>query len=260
MEEQEPRKKRNYITNSVKEPYTRERMESIKHIVSRYQKNGKDKLFSISVDGEIVVPKTSDVEQFDDYLEYMNSHTHYIEVRTYFGHSFNCNVYRLTLKEQIQQNTLQGIPQLGALEVQEKINDALSKQKLENDVFMLEKENHNLRKKLKGFKKLQAKLDEKQIDISELFTKGIELFGAFQAKKLASTAQVQGLPTPPAAEVEITPELSEVDQHFNELKREYSDKQILNALQASELFAKFPELRSEFQAIVNAKIKQNGQT
>lgn len=258
---------RNNQTRTVKEPYSRERLENLKNIVSRFRKNGKGKRYSIIVDGEMVIPKTDDPEQFDEYLDYVDHLTYYVEVRTYFGNSPNCNIYRFDLREATPPpQTLQGVPQLGALEVQEKIQDALSRQRLETDILLLEREKAqkdeeilNLRKKLKGYKKLQAKLDEKQIDISELFTKGIELFGAFQAKKMATNGQVQGLPSTPPSEVEITPESlpSEVDQHFEDLKTVYSEKQLMRALQASELFAKYPELRGEFQAIVNAKIKQN---
>lgn len=254
---------RNNQTRSSREPYSRDRVENLKNIVVRYRKNGKDKRYSIVVDGEMVIPKTDDPALFDEYLDYVNHLTRFIEVRIYFGNSPNCNIYRFDLHEALPQ-PLQGVPQLGAVEVQEKIQEALSRQRLETDILLLEREKAqkdaeilNLKKKLKGYKKLQAKLDEKQIDISDLFTKGIELFGAFQAKKMGVPGQVQGLPDPAPAEVEITRETSEADQHFEELKTVYSDKELLRALRASELFAKYPELRHEFQAIVNTKIKQN---
>jgi|GEM_PF-3426337 len=253
-------KQRSNNTRTSKEPYSRERLENIKRIVSRFQQNGKGKRYSIIVDGEMVVPKTDDPEQFDEYLDYINLHTEYVEVRTYYGNSPNCNVYKFFMRG----TPLQGLPQLGAVEVQEKIDQALSRQKLETDIRILEKDKaqleelvSSLRKKLKGFKKLQAKLDEKQIDIGDLFTKGIELFGAFQAKKNGFPTQVQGLPETPSAEVELVSEQSETDKHFEELKSKYSDKQLLRAMQASELFAKYPELREDFKAIINAKIKND---
>lgn len=255
---------RNNQTRTIKEPYSRERLENLRNIVSRFRKNGKGKRYSIIVDGEMVIPKTDDPDQFDEYLDYVNHLTYYVEVRTYFGNSPNCNIYRFDLRENPSYHSLNGPAPLGAVEIQEKIQDALSRQRLETDILLLEREKAqrdseilNLKKKLKGYKKLQAKLDEKQIDISDLFTKGIELFGAFQAKKMGAPGQVQGLPGPAPAEVEITREVSEADQHFEELKTVYSDKELLRALQASELFAKYPELRKEFQAVVNAKIKQN---
>lgn len=256
---------RSNTSRTSKEPYSIERLENIKRIISRFQENGKSKDYSISIDGEMIVPRTSDPEQFDEYFDFVNQHTQYLEVRTFFGDSPNCNVYKFFMMGASFQG-LQGVPQLGAVEVNEKIQDALSRQRLETDIRILEKEKAQqdaeilvLKKKLKGFKKLQAKLDEKQIDISDLFTKGIELFGAMHAKKLAGTAQVQGLPTTTPAEVEIVAETqsSEADQHFEELKTVYSEKELLRAMQASQIFAKYPELRGEFQAIVNAKIKKD---
>lgn len=257
----------NYTRKSV-ERYSRDRLENLKQIVSRFQRNGKGKLYSITVDGELVIPKTNDPEQFDEYLDYLHPTTECIEVRTYYGTSPNCNLYKFYLREvpvfQSPQ-ALQGVPQLGAVEVEEKIQQALSRQKMETEIMLLgrevqqkDAEIENLKKKLKNFKKLQAKLDEKQIDISELFTKGIELYGAFQAKKTGVETPIQGPPQTPPAEVVIEPQSSALDRHIEELKNTYTEDQLIDALHAGELFARYPELKDDFQRIIHQKINRNG--
>jgi hypothetical protein len=260
---------RNNFSRTTEEPYSRDRMDTLKQIVTRVKKNGKTRRFSISIDGEIVVPRTFNPEEFDDYLEYLDHYSKVIEVRTYFGLSFNCNVHRLYLKEMPKQHSsnLNGV-QLGAVEVNEKIEQALAKQRLETDIMLLQKDNAELvkqnesfKKKLKGFKKLQAKLDEKQIDISEIFTKGIELFGAFRGGKAGqvagASAQVQGLPPSEAPIVVEAQEPTQADLHFEALKKRFSEKELLKAMQSSELLVSRPDLREEFQTIVKSKIKKD---
>jgi hypothetical protein len=260
MDDFEQFKPRSNGTRTTTEPYSPERLESLKRIILKAHDNGKPKRYSIVIDGEMIVSNTSDPDKFDDYQEFLEPHTKYIELRTYFGSSPNCNTYKFFMRPA----TLQGLPQQPVMDVQEKIKEALSRQRLETTIMLLEKDKTqledlvlSLRKKLKGYKKLQAKLDEKQIDIGDLFTKGIELFGAFQGKKNATASTpVQGLPPEPP-QVEMVEEQTEADKHFEELKSEYSDKELLRALRASEVFAKYPELREEFHAIVKAKIKKD---
>jgi hypothetical protein len=128
---------------------------------------------------------------------------------------------------------------------------------LEKDNKNLEEQTLLLKKKLKKYKKLQSKLDEKQIDINDLFTKGIELFGAFQGKKMGADKQVEGLPQVTTVDVEAIEEKTPAQDHFDQLKSTYSDEQLLKAMKTSEVFVRYPDLREEFQAIVKSKMKKN---
>jgi hypothetical protein len=244
----------------VEEDYSPERVQRLKRIIVNLQNKGAVKMYSITIDGEIIVARTEDIEEFDDHLDFVEPDSKVIEIRTFFGSSPNCNLYQFFVHGKPQQ-TSSG---LGAIEINDRIQDALYKQQLETSIKLLEKDNKNLeeqtlllKKKLKKYKKLQSKLDEKQIDINDLFTKGIELFGAFQGKKMGADKQVEGLPQVTTVDVEAIEEKTPAQDHFDQLKSTYSDEQLLKAMKTSEVFVRYPDLREEFQAIVKSKMKKN---
>lgn len=252
--------KRNNQSRTSEEPYSVERLDALKKIIFHFYENELPKFYSIFIDGEMVVPRTDDPEKFDTYKVFMEPHTQMVEVRTFFKTSPNCKIYQFKLRE-TYKGSLNG---LGAVEVNEKIEQALKQQKLETTIMMLEKDKSfleeqilGLKKKLKGFKKLQAQLDEKQLDLGDLLTKGMQLYGVVKGQGVpALDGQVQGLPQSEQP-VEIEKETSEADQKFEALKSEYSEKQLTKAINAFELFAKHPELREEFQELITSKINQN---
>ncbi len=253
--------KRNNQSRTIEEPYSRDRIDAIKRIITHCTEIGEPKFYSLLVDGEMVIPRTKDPEKFDIYKDFIEPHTEVIEIRTFYGTSPNCKVYRFLLKE-VPKSTFQG---LGAVEVNEKIEQALRQQKMETTIMLLEKDNGilqeqilGLKKKLKGFKKLQAQLDEKQLDLGDILTKGMQLYGVVKGQNIpGSEVPVQGLPSTPVSEVQIEKEDSEADRMFEAMKSEYSEKQLTKAIHAFELFAKHPELREEFQKIITSKIKQD---
>lgn len=232
------------------ERYSEERLQSIERLINNFQDQGRKKRYSISVDGELIVPCTSDPEQFSEYMEFMEPHTEQIEVRLYFGDSPNSNKYIFHVKEQ----SLEGFQKqvLGSLDVDSKIEEALEKQRLETEVEELRKNVKRLKRKLKTAKE---QLGEKGVDVKELLSQGMQLYGAFNNKTPA-------LPTPTGlgeAEVQIEKERSEADKFYEELKVKFSEKELERALKTWELYAQHPELRNEFHTIINANTKQNGQ-
>ena len=251
-------------SRKIVEAYSPERLERLKRLINNMQERGRVKFFSINLDGEMVVPRTNDLEEFDDLLDFIEPHSKLIEIRTFFGNSSNCNTYQFYLYGLPQQPTTNSLNGLGAVEVNEKIQEALHKQQLETQLLLMEKEKQaladqvlQLKKKMKKYKNLQTQLDEKKIDINDLLTKGIELLGVFQAKKNGSNAPIQGLPNLPPSEVELVEEKTPAQDHFEQLKDKYSDDQLLRAMKTSEVFVKYPELREEFQAIVKSKKQQH---
>jgi len=232
------------------ERFSHERLDAIKRIITNFEQQGRKKRFSISVDGELIVPCTSDSEQFIEYMEFLEPHTEHVEVRLYFGDSPNSNRYIFHLKEQ----ALEGLNQngLGALEVENKVQDALEKQKMEADLLELQKKVKRLKRKLRDAK---DQLGDKQTDFKELISQGMQLYGTFSSK---STPQIQGSPLG-QAEVQIEKEQSECDKFYEELKEKYSEKDLEKALKTWEVFASYPDLRQEFYSIINAKTNQNGQ-
>lgn len=255
--------------------YSPERMERMKQILEISADEGEPQYFSIHVDGMIVVKKTTDIEKFDNYMAFVYPQTRYVELRTFFGDSPNCNTYRL-LFSAVPSATLQGVPQLGAAEIGEKINEAVTRERQQNKIEALEKENAKLeeenaalRKKLKRYRKQEeeSRANDKS-ENRELIKTGVELFGPFLAAKLGapSPTPVDGLAaTPQTIDVEIEAvneselsEPSEVDKQFEAMKAEYSEKELARALNAMQLFADHPELKSEFETVITSKINENG--
>lgn len=252
-----PQKKR---ARAVVEDYTPERVQRLKRIIENLQNKGRIKMYSITIDGEIIVAKTEDIEEFDDHLDFVEADSKVIEIRTFFGSSPNCNLYQFYVNGMPRQTS----GGLGAIEINDRIQEALYKQQLETSINLLEKDNKNLqdqilllKKKLKKYKNLQSKLDEKQIDINDLFTKGIELFGAVKGNKIGAEKPVEGLPHLTTVDIEPMVEKTPAQDHFDQLKSTYTDEQLLKAMKTSEVFVRYPDLREEFQAIVKSKMKKN---
>jgi hypothetical protein len=230
------------------ESYNVERIERLKHIVHDFFKQGQRKRYCILVDGEMVVSVNSDSRNFDNYKKYLLGNTQSIEVRMFFGNSPNCNRHIF----QTNHSQLSGVQNKA---VEERIKEALEKQSIENELIHLRKQVKKKNKKLQAFKALQAELDEKQIDLNDLMTKGMELFQLFKGNGNANTL---GQTSEPTASVEVEVESSSpTDQYYEQLKQRHPEKTLINVLRTWEVFAKHPELRGEFNQLINQKIKKN---
>ena len=226
------------------EPYTEERLNAIKRIVETQQSQGKQKRYSISVDGEMIINNTADLELYDTYLEYIEPHTEKVEVRLYFGESPSANRYIFHLKEK----SFNGLGDPGKpVHVNDMIADALERQSIESELTTLRRKYKKLKKR---FRDAEGQLSEKQMDVKDLLSQGMQLYGAFNAQKNV-TQQIQGLPQ--SDEVQIERELSEADRFYEELKNQIGEDKLTAALKTWAVFASHPELRSEFKQIVNQK-------
>lgn len=233
------------------EPYNIQRINRLKGIIKGIHEQGGCKFYSIFVDGEMVVAKNDNIELFDNYHQYMEPNTQQVEIRLHFGRSPNCNRHIF----HTNQTALSGVP---AKDVEQRIKEALEKQKMETEIDLLKKELKRKSKKLKQFKTLQEELDDKQIDIKDLIKQGMEIYGQFNANKAgAINPTVHGAPEV-EVEVESEPE-TKADKHYQKMKNEYSEKELEKALKTWEIFTAYPELRKEFTELVNHKIKQNGE-
>jgi hypothetical protein len=253
MEEFNHNNRRRKATGKVfTEAYNPQRIERLKSIIKDFHHQGKQKRYCVLVDGEMVVSINTDYRNFDNYKRYMLGHTQNIEVRMFFGESPNCNRHIFHTNAQ----GLNGAPQK---DVQEQIKEALEKQRMETEISTLQKELRRKNKKLKQFKTLQAELDEKKIDIKELITKGLELYGQFNASKGGAfpSGTVQGTPQA-EVEIEAEPE-TKADRHYADMKQQYSEKELEKALKTWEIFTAYPSLRKEFTELVNQKINNHGE-
>ncbi|MBI3239597.1 MAG: hypothetical protein HYZ43_12290 [Flavobacteriia bacterium] len=275
---------RNNASRTKMSTFSFDLMESLKRRISLLNNDESQKRYAILIDGDMIVAPTTDLECFDEYLNFIDQNCNILEVRLFHGNSPSCVPYKFTLRD----SAYFGTPQkngLGEIEVNEKIEQVILRERQETKIALLNAQveqltktyetqieqltqaNEALKRKLKKYKKLQAKLEELQregkTDYSELLSKGIELFGLYQSSKngapaTQSTASIEGVssvsiePEKPAQTQPTEP--TEFDEVIEELKAEYSDDQLINAMRATELFARHPELKSEFQAIINSKI------
>jgi len=232
------------------EPYSEDRLNALKRLLEKLQSQLRKKRYSILVDGEMIVHNSYDPALFDDYLDYVEPHTNSVEVRMYFGDSPNANRYLFHLKEQTT-NGLNGFKG-GKENVNDLIAEALEKQSIESELTQLRRKYKKTKRRLREAEQL---LEEKQVDVKDLLTQGMQLYGTFQGRNPAA-GTVQGLPQ--TSDVEIVQELSEADEFFQELKEQLGEEKLVNALKIWKIFAKHPEMRSEFLDIIQQNSEQDG--
>jgi hypothetical protein len=252
-EYQGQRRKKKSSGKIYREVYNPERIERLKSIVSDFEKQGSKKFYSILVDGETVVAKSFNANNFDNYKKYLLSNTQNIEVRMYFGTSPSSNRHIF----QTAQNALGGLRQE---DVEEQIKKALAKQKAENELDNLKKELKEKDKKLLKMEALKEEIEElkNKQDIKALLKEGM---GLVQNLKNGKPIALQGTPeNDTEVEVEIEEEYEETkaDKFYNQLLEKYEEKKVIEAIKTWQVFSKYPELKDEFVAIVNQKIKKNG--
>jgi hypothetical protein len=255
--------KRGNYSNMYTENYARERLESIHRKLETFQRNGTPRLFSISIDGELIIPKTGDLSRFFEYEEFIDDYSVYMELKLFFGASPNGNVYRFQFKAPRQTANIPTA--LSGVTTDDRVEIALNSQRLETNIFMLQRDKEqletqiiSLRKKLKKYKRLEEQLSENKIDINDLFSKAVQLMGMINSKGKTSPvqSQVQGIEE---ESVEIIPQKQNTksEEHFEKLKEELTDGELEKVMKTSEVLAQFPELREQFQEIINQKLSSN---
>lgn len=240
--------KRRATGSTYTEGFDPVRIERLKTIIQDFEDQGKQKRYSIIVDGEMVVPVNSEANNFDKYKRYIIGNSNTVEVRMYFGKSpnFNKHVFKTNY------SALSGTP---SKDVDQIVKEALENERKNNKILMLQQELKRKNKKLKQFKALQAELDDKKLDIKDLLKDGIQLMGQFQAMKNGG-APVQGIEE---AEVEVHAEPeTPAELHFKKLKQDYDGEELEKAVKIWEIFTAYPGLQKEFMSIINQKIKKNG--
>ena len=251
-EYQQHKRKKKSSGKVFREVYNPERIELLKSIVNDHYKQGSRKFYSILVDGETVVAKTSDSRSFDNYKKYLMSNTKTLEIRMYFGNSPSANRH-------LFQMSTTGLGGFRPEDVEEKIKQALAKQKIENELIYLRKELKRKNKKLLKLKELEAELEKakQKPDLEKIIEKSANLFHSIKGNKPPTA--LQGAPENNSeVEVEIEAEETEADRFYQNLLDNYDEKEVIRALKTWAVFTKYPELKDEFVAIVNQKIKKNG--
>jgi len=252
-EYQGQRRKKKSSGKVYHEVYNPERIERLKSIVSDFQKQGSQKFYSILVDGETVVAKNQNADNFDNYKKYLLSNTQNIEVRMYFGTSPSSNRHVF----QTAQTSLGGLRQE---DVEEQIKKALAKQKAENELENLKKELKNKDKKLLKMKALEVEIEElkKKQDIKALLKDGMSLVQNFKSGTSPALQGISENNTEVEVEIEEEYEETKADKFYNQLLEDYGEDKVIKAIKTWQIFTKYPDLKNEFSEIVNQKIKNNG--
>lgn len=223
--------------------YSVERMKAIKRLIQNFEAQGRQKQYSISIDGEVVIPKGTPSDKFDDYTDFIEPHTERIDVRLYFGNSPNFKQHSF----QVAEPSLSGLDSTDG-NVNEKIAQALERQELEMENERLRKELKRKTKKLRRYRQYEEENEGKSLDLNGLVTKGFELFGNIKQGKPALETDMAGLES---TKVEFEDEQTESEKLFAQLKATYPEKALLGAIELWEILIKHPQLREEFSEIIN---------
>lgn len=208
-------------TRMTTDIYSNQAMDRLKRLLENFYISGEEKYYAVLVDGEIVVPKTSDPESYDNYKEFVNELTRQVIVRLYYGNSPNCNTYKFDV---IASGQLSGT-QLADM----KISEALDKHKREQHIIDLQKKIRRLKKKnaklLIELEENDSLLTTKNADkFKEIASIGMGLVNSF--RNPAQTANLSGFNQGQEAEVSFDPSVDAENLKMLEmLEDEYGAEQ-----------------------------------
>lgn len=225
--------------NTIVEHLDPVRIQWLKTVIEGHFNQGKRKRYSILVDGEMVVPVTSNPEHFEDYERYVTSSTRTVEVRMYFGKSpkFNSHQFKAGFAG---LNGTQG-------EFKQQMETALKQKDQEHQISRLEDKIKRKDKKIEKLEELCTDLEEtielknEEIETlksspSELAEKWAPIIMAFKngGNTLSANPSLGG-GNDTSVEVQVndvTPSL--LDQQLERLKKQYSEIELLKAIKGWE--------------------------
>lgn len=159
------------------EKYDLVRIEKLKHFLESNQQSGRPKFYEVFVDNLKVVDKTSDPTVFDNYLVYMGDDTRMVKVLIYTS-TENCprnDKFIFTVRDTQQENRHE---ELSGIEVENRINTAIEKERANNHLQVLQKELEQARQKLQECEEYNDELEEKLTAVETEFE-------AFRKKKIS---------------------------------------------------------------------------
>ena len=220
--------------------YSLERVMALKRIVERNSHNQKHKRYSILVDEEMVVAITSDPQEFEDYLQFVESFTTQIEVRLYFGNSphHNKHIFRT------DHHGLSGV------NLSTKAAEDKKLWELEINAKKYKKKAQKYRRKLEA---VSQELEELAFENQELAdktsTKNIltEIIAGIKSGGLSKGMESQGV-NQPVGEVEIEgldedAGASETALKFDQLMQEFKITNSKTVLRMVSTLVQYPDLQ-----------------
>jgi hypothetical protein len=150
----------------TQEKYDLVKIERLKHYLESSHEKGKPKFYEIFVDNLKAVDKTSDPEQFDEYLVYMSEDTRMVKVLIYTS-TENCprnDKFLFTVISPDREREEKRKQELSGIEIEEKIHSVVQQERDKMNMELLKKEVERLQQELEESEEyaeeLQNKLEE----------------------------------------------------------------------------------------------------
>lgn len=226
------------------EPYNESAIYRFKQLVQKFYEQNERKFYSILVDGETVVKKTSDSRKFDGYQDFINDYTKKVEVRIFINehpNSPNCNRYIFRMG-----GTLAGVP--NPVDVKAEIKKALKKQRQENEIINLKKKVVQLQKELERAPKVDwDKIAEKGLGVLAMIKgSGNQLNGIARDQHQESEVIVE-------VESQTSSELKTGQLLYNALLEKHGVDKIIKAIETIGVIASNPDIRDKVNEMLNDK-------
>jgi len=266
LQETERRRNGGTLYNEV---YSEEAISRFKQMVLTFYNQNIRKYYSILVDGETVVDKTSDGRKFDGYKDFIADHTLKIEVRMYVGNSFNCNRYIFKMERAMAG--LPGSNNLTKVDVKEEIQKALAQQKTEYELSALK---GKLKKKDKQLLKLQEDLEKApKMDWDKAIDKTIGAISLLRGGAVGKgITQLGGTPSNNSnSDNEVTVEYEDADDSVNneseQAKEVFKDllhtqglEKMMESLAVIKIIGENPDIAKKVTKMFNTKNNKDEQT
>jgi hypothetical protein len=137
-----------------KEKYNQEKIDKLHDYLKMYQELGQPLEFEILVDGFKAVRRTSNIEIFRLFENFVNADTKAIEVLFFQGTSNNNDKHIFTMGEEVKENGLSGF------EIDNRINEQVGKARKEWEFEQLKKDNFEWEEYAKELEEDVSKLEK----------------------------------------------------------------------------------------------------
>lgn len=231
------------------ELYSEDRIERLKNILIDSKEDGIERQFTILVDGEVVVPRTNEINYFDKFRKYYVAGSKRLEIRLFFGDSPNFNRYVFHASTQ---------ELMGAKEpfVNDRVQEAVEKERMLTTIVNLQKKVKRKSKRIKLLKEELSTYSDKKNPLNGL----IEMVAT---NFIASKTGASDLSGTTEEETEVSVEVedqvpSKADTVYQDLKDSYPDDQVEHVLAIAIIYLQDKTFKEKVDQIIHQKGNQNG--
>jgi hypothetical protein len=270
---------------TIEEKYDQNRIDVLKRYLQREATNGRPRDYEILVDGFKVIPRTRNLDEFDDYEIEMREDTRNVSILVYDGPATPRNT-KYSFRVEKQQERLDGIGNgLGAVEqlIRDKLDENERIHELEKLKETLDATQQKLREAEEYCGQLEEQLEENRankyklgsLNIAELGAQVLEYTIKRHAHKIPGGEQLAGFLNAPIlvspqpeqeAQTEATFQKQEESpltdvqmRHLNNLhimERRLKGNQMSTTLAILSKLAEHPEQIDIVAALLNIEIKK----